>query len=209
MTRPSSLSNPSNATTRPTRKLHLDDRTLFNRRFVKHYLRASGRKHAITMAAFKTVTRMGQATFARIVQTVVRELSQSVRNNRTTITTRHIVHAANMLGLSSTLIEEAIGMHRSRKYDESHYKKSAVRRNFAQYSSKNRVSASALSLLWCIVILHIQEVITYNTDLAKPGVNMRIKVENIFSAIHGHSEGVLDSFKSFIGTGISLGATNV
>jgi hypothetical protein len=37
---------------------------------------------------------------------------------------------------------------------------------------------------------------------------MRIKEENIFAAIHNHSDGVLDSFKSFVGSGISLGSSS-
>ena len=182
MPRPN-VAPPSSSVSRRASTRRKDEKTLFKRRLVKQWLRRSGRKHAISMAAFKTVTRMGQQIFARIITTIVRELSQSVKNNRTTITTRHVIHAANMIGLSSALMGEAVEMHKAQRYDVSHYKKSAVRRVFGQYSSKNRVSAQAMSLLWCVVILHLEEVISYNTDLAKPDVNVRIKEENIFNAV--------------------------
>lgn len=144
---------------RRSRRSNPDDKTLFKRRLVKEWLQNGGRKHAITMAAFKTVTRMGQAIIQKIITAITRELSSSARHNRTTITQRHVVHAANYIGLNASLMKDAIDMHKARRYDESHYKRSAVRKVFAQYSSKNRVSASAMSLLWCIVILHLQELI--------------------------------------------------
>tara|TARA_B100001057_G_scaffold35952_1_gene32541 strand:+ start:244 stop:831 length:588 start_codon:yes stop_codon:yes gene_type:complete len=145
--------------TRRTRRPNPDDKTLFKRRLVKQWLRNGGRKHAITMAAFKTVTRMGQAIIQKLITAITRELSASARHNRTTITQRHVVHAANFLSLDADLMAEAVDMHKAQRYDASHYKRSAVRKVFAQFSGKNRVSAQAMSLLWCIVILHLQELI--------------------------------------------------
>ncbi len=205
MARPPALSRKTPTTTRKKK----NSGVLFKRKLVKGWLRGAGRKHAITMKAFRTVTNMGQLTFNRLVSTVVRELARTMRNNKTTIVTRHIIHAANIMGISSDLVESALEIKKSKRYDVSAFKKSAVRRSISQYCPNHRVSSQAIEMIWCLVILHLEEIIQYNTDLAKPDASVRIKEENIFNAIHAHSDGVLDSMQNFVGSGISLSASGV
>ena len=204
MTRPPALSQPQQ---KIRRRPSSGTRSLFKRKLVKGWLRNGGRKHAITMKAFRTVTNMGQLIFNRLVSKVVSELSRNVQNNKTTVVTRHIIHAANLLGMSSELVESAIETKKSKRYDVSAFKKSAVRRAIAQYCPNHRVSSQALEFLWCLVILHLEEIIQYNTDLAKPETSVRIKEENIFNAIHAHGDGALDSMGHFVGAGISLSSS--
>ena len=84
-----------------------------------------------------------------------------------------------------------------------------MRRAISRLCPKHRVSSQAVEFLWCIVILHLEEIIQYNTDLVKPGSSIRIKEENVFNAIHAHGDGVLDSMQNFIGSGISLSSSSV
>lgn len=114
MTRPPSLSKPSAAAVR--RRNNRVNTVLFKRKLVKGWLRSAGRKHAITMKAFRTVTTMGQQLFDRLVNTVVCELSRNIKNNKTTIKTRHIIHSANILNTSSELVEAALEMKKSKRY---------------------------------------------------------------------------------------------
>ena len=209
MARPPALSKPSNNATTRSRRRTSGNKILFKRKLVKKWLRNGGRKHAITMRAFSTVTNMGQLIFNKLVATVVNELTRHVRNLKTTIRTRHFIHAANLLGMSAELVESAIDMKKAKRYDVSAYKRSAVRRALAQYCPNHRCSTQALEFLWCLVILHLEEIIHYNTDLAKSEASVRIKEENIFNAIHCHSDGALDSMNHFVGSGISLSSCNV
>lgn len=114
MTRPPTLTKPSAAAIK--RRNNRVNTVLFKRKLVKGWLRNAGHKHAITMKAFRTVTTMGQQLFNRLVTTVLRELSRNMKNNNTTIVTRHIIHAANILNTSAELVESALEIKKAKRY---------------------------------------------------------------------------------------------
>ena len=92
------------------------------------------------------------------------------------------MHAANSILVPSEITEDAELMLANETYDRASFKRSSVHRLVQTYCGKNRVKKDTTTLLWCIVISLIDEVVhqatTYGNEDKK---NIRVKNENIVS----------------------------
>lgn len=87
--------------------------------------------------------------------------------------------------------------------DSTAFKKTAVARKMRNMCGKSRVSMQSVSLLWAIVILHLEEIVRFSTDSAPEGKNVRIKESDVYAAIRSTQE--LCGLRDFVGIGSHLG----
>ena len=107
MTRPSKSSTPQTST-----RTKRSTGGLIPRKVIKRYLNQNGKKNAITKTGFNTLQSIVEKLLEKMIMKVKCEINEVLPKNKTktSISSNHVIHAANSLSIPSEIVEDAIEM---------------------------------------------------------------------------------------------------